>query len=179
MAAHPNSLKLLFTGCLGAGKTTAIRVLSDIPVISTEAHLSEPHPPIAKSTTTVAMDYGQLTLKHTKLHLYGTPGQRRFDFMGDVLSEGADGLIILIAQHHPEPYAELEHFLKAHRSLVQRNAAVVGLTHVQARARPTVADFTARLTALGLTWPVQGVDARNKHDLLRLIQALLNQLPGR
>ena len=67
--------KILFAGPVGAGKTTAIASISDIPVVQTEAKATD-DVAMRKANTTVAMDYGTLNLDGVaKIHLYGTPGQ--------------------------------------------------------------------------------------------------------
>ncbi|TPX01006.1 ATP-binding protein, partial [Schumannella luteola] len=93
---------ILFAGPMGAGKTTAIRSLSEIEVVSTEAANSEPGA-VDKPTTTVAMDYGEIDLDPDMVRLYGIPGQERFDFMWDILRERAMGLIVLVNADDPEP----------------------------------------------------------------------------
>ena len=73
--------KIIFAGPVGAGKTTAIDTISDIPVVSTEQAASD-EVALRKSNTTVAMDYGVLNLDDgLRVHLYGAPGQDCFDFM--------------------------------------------------------------------------------------------------
>lgn len=71
--------KIIFTGPMGAGKTTAIAAISEIPPISTEVRCTDEAQAL-KETTTVAMDYGYFTLEDSsRIHLYGTPGQERFN----------------------------------------------------------------------------------------------------
>ena len=83
--------KIIFTGPVGVGKTTAIAALSDEPPVQTDASASD-MTAVRKGYTTVAMDYGLIQLdENTKIHLYGTPGQERFDFMWDILSQGSMG----------------------------------------------------------------------------------------
>jgi signal recognition particle receptor subunit beta len=95
--------KIIFSGTVGAGKSTAINALSDIPTVSTEAVASDDTARL-KRTTTVAMDYGVLNLPGgEKVMLYGTPGQERFSFMWDILSEGGIGLILLINNANTAP----------------------------------------------------------------------------
>ena len=85
--------KIIFTGPVGAGKTTAIASISDIEPIRTDEHASDMTQK-RKSNTTVAMDYGMIRLgPKEKVHLYGTPGQERFDFMWDILTKGGIGLV--------------------------------------------------------------------------------------
>jgi hypothetical protein len=102
-------LKLVVSGTVGAGKTTFIRSLSEIPVVDTDALASEA---IGKTQTTVAMDFGTMTLDGLQLHLYGTPGQDRFDFMWDILVEGALGLVLLVAGDRPQDLPRARHILE-------------------------------------------------------------------
>lgn len=92
------TLKLVVAGPVGTGKTTFIGALSEIPVVETEALATED---LGKPTTTVGLDFGLLTLDGVTLHLYGTPGQDRFDFMWDILMQGAAGFLLLVAGDRP------------------------------------------------------------------------------
>lgn len=94
-------LKLVIAGPVGAGKTTFVGSLSEIPVVSTDELASED---IGKQQTTVAMDFGLLTLDNIPVHLFGTPGQDRFDFMWEILCEGALGLMLLVAGDRPQDF---------------------------------------------------------------------------
>lgn len=102
-------LKIVVSGPVGAGKTTFIRSLSVIDVIETEEVSSED---IGKETTTVAFDFGILSADDTVIHLYGTPGQDRFDFMWEVLCEGALGLILLVPGDRPSDYPHARNILE-------------------------------------------------------------------
>ena len=97
----PKSYKLVFAGPVGAGKTTAIQSLSDIEVVRTEARASDDVKKL-KDNTTVAMDYGLMKLASgDQVRLYGAPGQKRFDFMWEILTENALGLILMIKGNAP------------------------------------------------------------------------------
>lgn len=94
-------LKLVISGPVGAGKTTFVQSLSEIPVVNTDELASED---IGKTHTTVALDFGILTLDGVPVHLFGTPGQDRFDFMWEILCEGALGLLVLVAGNRPHDF---------------------------------------------------------------------------
>jgi small GTP-binding protein len=98
-------LKLIISGPVGAGKTTFISTLSQTSTVNTDELASED---IGKATTTVAMDFGTLDLDGIPLYLFGTPGQERFDFMWEILCDGALGMIVLVAGNVPKdfPYAK-------------------------------------------------------------------------
>lgn len=91
----PRILKVVVTGPFAAGKSQFIQTISDIPVVSTERKISL-RDKNTKSETTVAMDYGRVALGDDVLHLNGTPGQARFDFMWDILSREMHGLVMLV-----------------------------------------------------------------------------------
>jgi small GTP-binding protein len=90
-----NVYKVVVTGPFNAGKTEFIRTISDIPIVTTERRISD-HLKSVKDETTVAMDYGQVRLDGDVFHLYGTPGQPRFDFMWDILAKEMHAFILLV-----------------------------------------------------------------------------------
>lgn len=99
-------LKVVVTGPYGAGKTTLIKTMSEIAVLSTERRVSE-NGAQSKPSTTVAMDFGRITIDtDLQLYLFGTPGQRRFDFMWEILAEGMLGFIVLVDAEREESFEE-------------------------------------------------------------------------
>lgn len=99
--------KIIVTGAMGAGKTTAIAAISDVAPVTTEAVNSD-QTTSAKASTTVALDYGEIALEGgDRVRLYGTPGQQRFSFMWGILAKGALGLILLIDNTSKAPLEDL------------------------------------------------------------------------
>lgn len=171
--------KIVFTGPVGAGKTTAIASLSDVPPVSTDEAASD-HAKERKPNTTVALDYGVMKLgDEQKIHLYGTPGQERFDFMWDILVEGGIGLVLLVDGSRPAPHKDMLFFIEAFREFIGNTAMVIGVTRTDLAPEFSVDDLHEHLAPLGLNVPVFEVDARNRHDVGTLVRALLYSLdPG-
>jgi signal recognition particle receptor subunit beta len=160
---------------MGAGKTTAIKSVSEIDVVSTEANNSERHL-VDKPTTTVALDYGEILLDgDEKIRLYGIPGQRRFDFMWSILKERAEGMVLLVNNDAPNPIAEMLAFLEDFRELYDRGGVVVGISRTDVAPEPTMADFSAALEAAhpGIVVPVFTVDPRNSDHMRMVLLALV------
>jgi len=99
----PTALKVLVAGGFGAGKTTLVGSVSEVRPLCTEEYLTDESIGVddtsgveAKRTTTVAMDFGRITLNDSLLlYLFGTPGQDRFWYVWDELALGAIGAIVL------------------------------------------------------------------------------------
>ena len=171
--------KIIFTGPVGVGKTTAIAALSDEPPVQTDASASD-MTAVRKGYTTVAMDYGVIRLdENTKIHLYGTPGQERFDFRWDILSQGSMGLILLLDNTRANPLKDLKFFLDSFADLLETAPLVVGVTKMDIRAVPGIDVYQKYLAQNGFNVPVFEVDARNEEDVKQLVTAMLFQIdPG-
>jgi small GTP-binding protein len=110
------TVKMVITGPFSAGKTEFIQSVSEIDVVSTERKISSDAERV-KEDTTVAMDFGRITVDDDLvLYLFGTPGQRRFDFMWEILSEGMLGFIVLVDSVRPETFREAKHILEVFSS---------------------------------------------------------------
>ncbi len=169
-----NQHKIIFTGPVGAGKTTAISSISDIPAIKTDADASDMTKE-RKKATTVAMDYGVMNLEGgEKIHLYGTPGQERFDFMWDILVTGGIGLILLVDNSRAAPFKDMEFFLNSFADFIEKTSVAIGVTQMDKSQSPSLQDYYTQLkTLFPAQPPVFEVDARKQHDVAILVQSLL------
>lgn len=110
------TVKMVVTGPFNAGKTEFISSVSEIDVVSTERKVSSEIERI-KETTTVAMDFGRITVDDDLvLYMFGTPGQKRFDFMWEILSEGMLGFIVMVDSTRPETFREARSILETFRA---------------------------------------------------------------
>lgn len=110
------TVKMVVTGPFSSGKTQFIRSISEIDVVATERKISSEAEKI-KDSTTVAMDFGRITVDNDLvLYLFGTPGQRRFDFMWEILSEGMLGFVVMVDSSRPETFREAKSILETFRA---------------------------------------------------------------
>jgi uncharacterized protein len=121
-------MRLVVTGTVGAGKSTFIRSASEIEVVDTDRKATDEVSDM-KQNTTVSMDFGTLQFgEDMALHIYGTPGQVRFDFMWEILIERAHAYVLLIAAHRP---SEFHHARRIMNFMNQRARIpmIIGITH--------------------------------------------------
>ena len=111
------TVKMVVTGPFSSGKTEFIKAISEIDVVSTERGISSENEREEKDNTTVAMDFGRITVDDDLvLYLFGTPGQRRFDFMWEILAEGMLGFIVMVDSAKPETFREAKSILETFRA---------------------------------------------------------------
>ena len=166
-------------GTVGAGKSTAIRAISDIEVVDTEVFASDDAAHL-KASTTVSMDVGVLKLPTgDKLRLYGAPGQDRFDFMWDILLEHVQAVIVLVNHAAATPERDLAACLdEAARRLGQRKVPLaVGVTHFDQNPQRPMHIYDAVLREppavfLNPEVPVLRLDARERGEVRALVGAV-------
>ena len=168
--------KIIFTGTVGAGKTTAIRAVSEIDAVSTEAIASDEVADV-KETTTVGMDYGEVTIdENLVLRLYGTPGQERFRHMWQILADGALGFVILVDNTREDPISDLCIYLDNFADNIRESGAVVAVTRSDISSEPPIAKYYEMLSTRGETLPVMTADVRLRGDVLMLLDSLFTTL---
>ncbi len=110
------TVKMVVTGPFNSGKTAFIQTVSEIDVVATERKITAEAEKV-KESTTVAMDFGRITVDdELVLYLFGTPGQKRFDFMWEILSEGMLGFIVMVDSTRPETFREARKILETFRA---------------------------------------------------------------
>ena len=165
------AVKIVVTGPFSAGKTTLIRTISEITVLSTEKDITD-DTKSRKAETTVAMDFGRITIdRDLVLYLFGTPGQDRFDFMWEILGEGMLGYILLVDSSRPDSLEEAVGILAAFRKMA-RVPFVVALNRA-AGIDPSDEDNVRRVLELGEDVPVVPCDATDRESVKAVLLALL------
>ena len=177
-------LKLVVTGPFAAGKTTLIETISEVAVVGTERDVSNGDRS-TKSQTTVAMDFGRISLDGgLALFLFGTPGQRRFEMMWEILSEGMLGFILLVRAGDVLGVREAKELLGTFLRYADV-PYVVGVTHLDTVSAPAQQVLESTRSSLGLSSdvPVVACDTRSREDvknvMLQVLFGVLERLPAK
>ena len=167
-----SDFKLLFIGEPGAGKSTCIQSVSDIDPISTDVECTDELAEI-KDSTTVALDYGELTLGDgNRLLLYGLPGQQRFRFMFDVVRQGLLGVALLVDGSGRDPIRGMIETLETYADEFVDLPLVVAVNKLDLPNRDLLQQCLDVLSRFDLVAPVVTVDVRKRDDVARIFDLL-------
>jgi small GTP-binding protein len=165
------AVKIVVTGPFAAGKTTLIRTISEITVLSTERSITDESRDV-KSDTTVAMDFGRITIdSELVLYLFGTPGQARFEFMWEILSDGMLGFILIVDTQDPSSFQDAAHILASFNDLA-RVPFVVAANRCS-RLDPVTEHAIRQTLHLGLSTPIVACDVTDRESVKTVLLSLL------
>lgn len=173
------NIRIVIAGTVGAGKSTFVRTASDVDVVDLERNVSDSNPENSfKQTTTIAFDFGKLVLDtNNTLHIYGTPGQTRFDFMWDILIKEADAYILLVMANQPSSFSYTKDILAFMNDRVQV-PRVIGLTHTDCTGALPSAEIVKHLGIAKAENcpPILNVDPRERTSIMKALQVLTEQI---
>jgi len=173
------TLRAVVAGPVSSGKSTFVKTASENNLIETE-RLSTDSTSLLKPQTTVAFDFSRLILSpEMEVHIYGTPGQSRFDFMWDLLIKRAEGYILLVAAHRPDDLPSAREIL-VYMDQRAQIPMIFGLTHTDCPNASSVAEIIDALDYLDKEKPpiVMTVEPMNRTSVLKVIMKLKSLILG-
>lgn len=168
------SVKVVVTGPFNAGKTTFIKSVSEITVLSTERTVSDTSGETAGETT-VAMDFGRITISDdVVLYLFGTPGQERFSFMWEQLSEGMLGFVVLVDATSTDSVSDAKTMIDFFSEMADV-PFVVAANKVLPDEQETL-QYVRQALGIDQSVPLFACDARDRESVKSILLGLMHQI---
>ncbi|MBS3974045.1 MAG: ATP/GTP-binding protein [Actinobacteria bacterium] len=168
------SVKVVITGPFNAGKTTFIKSVSEITVLSTERQVSDVSGE-GRGETTVAMDFGRITISEdVVLYLFGTPGQERFSFMWETLSEGMLGFVLLVDISDSDSFSDAAAMIQFFREM--SDVPFVVAANKVAPDDLDLIRFAREQLALEDSIPLLPLDARDRDSVKSVLLGLMHRI---
>lgn len=165
--------KIIVTGPFNSGKTEFVKSASDIPVILTEKNITTEDRGI-KAETTVAMDFGRISVGDDTVHLFGTPGQTRFSFMWEILASEMNGFIVLVDSTDPHSFPEAA-------ELIRQFSGFVEVPYIVVANKSDLEDIVSlddvrEGTGVGSDIAILYSNAKDKASVQKVMEAILTRL---
>ena len=171
--------KIVISGPFAAGKTTFIKTVTEIAPIDTEAKTTATDESVVKDSTTVAMDFGRISVDDENvLHIFGTPGQFRFNYMWSILGKDALGIIVIVDSGARETFEDAKDMINFFR--VKTDAPVViALNHFDEKDNKVDKNEIRKILNLPNWIPVVDCNARDKQSVKDVLLYLLRLILSR
>jgi small GTP-binding protein len=171
--------KIVISGPFAAGKTTFIKTITEIAPIDTEAKTTKTDESVVKDSTTVAMDFGRISVDDENvLHIFGTPGQFRFNYMWSILGRDALGIIVIVDSGARETFEDAKDMVNFFR--VKTDAPIlIALNHFDDKDDRITKEEIRKILNLPGWIPVIDCNARSKESVKNVLLYLLKLILAR
>ena len=164
--------KIIVSGPFAAGKTTFIKTITEIAPVSTEAKTTASNESSIKNATTVAMDFGRITVdRENVLHIFGTPGQLRFNYMWGILGKDALGVIVIIDASAKNTFEDAKDIINSFRIKIDA-PILIALNHFNSEEEISKEEVRKVLN-LPKWIPIMDCNAQSKDSVKKILLALL------
>lgn len=161
-------IKIIISGPVGSGKSTAIKTLIRCSPMASPSTANAAGNN-AKPGGSDNLDHGEIRYKDLFIRMYGTPDQRRYGFIGDILCKNAVGLVLLVSNTLADPIGELDYYLERFKPHLTDLRVAIGVTFYNKESRHSLEEYRRYLSERGLSYVVTPVNVDNPIDMARLL----------